>query len=90
MAPTAARRSGLVSWSSGTACVATWRLGLTCVASFLGATVVMLVAGEENLREVTMFPMNQQAQDLMMNAPNEASARQLKELHIRTVLPETK
>jgi aspartyl-tRNA synthetase len=52
--------------------------------------IVMLIAGEENLREVTMFPMNQQAQDLMMNAPNEASARQLKELHIRTVLPETK
>ena len=52
--------------------------------------IVMLIAGEENLREVTMFPMNQQAQDLMMNAPHEASARQLKELHIRTVLPETK
>jgi len=52
--------------------------------------IVMLIAGEENLREVTMFPMNQQAQDLMMNAPNEASARQLKELHIRTVLPEAK
>ncbi len=50
--------------------------------------IVMLIAGEENLREVTMFPMNQQAQDLMMNAPNEASARQLKELHIRTALPE--
>ncbi len=52
--------------------------------------IVMLIAGEENLREVTMFPMNQQAQDLMMNAPNEASARQLNELHIRSVLPETK
>jgi aspartyl-tRNA synthetase len=52
--------------------------------------IVMLIAGEENLREVTMFPMNQQAQDLMMNAPNEASARQLKELHIRTVMPEAK
>ena len=50
--------------------------------------IVMLLAGEENLREVTMFPMNQQAQDLMMNAPSEVSARQLKELHIRTVLPE--
>jgi aspartyl-tRNA synthetase len=50
--------------------------------------IVMLIAGEENLREVTMFPMNQQAQDLMMNAPSEVSARQLKELHIRTVLPE--
>jgi len=50
--------------------------------------IVMLIAGEENLREVTMFPMNQQAQDLMMNAPSEVSSKQLRELHIRTVLPE--
>jgi aspartyl-tRNA synthetase len=35
----------------------------------------MLIAGEENLREVTMFPMNQQAQDLMMNAPSKFLAR---------------
>jgi aspartyl-tRNA synthetase len=49
--------------------------------------IVMLIAGEENLREVTMFPMNQQAQDLMMNAPGEVSDRQLKELHIRIVKP---
>ena len=52
--------------------------------------IVMLIAGVENLREVTMFPMNQQAEDLMMNAPSEASLRQLRELHIRVVLPETK
>jgi aspartyl-tRNA synthetase len=52
--------------------------------------IVMLIAGEENLREVTMFPMNQRAEDLMMNAPSEVSMRQLKELHIRTVPPETK
>ena len=50
--------------------------------------IVMLIAGVENLREVTMFPMNQQAQDLMMNAPSEASLRQLRELHIRVVAPE--
>ena len=50
--------------------------------------IVMLIAGEENLREVTMFPMNQQAEDLMMNAPSEVSQRQLRELHIRVVLPE--
>jgi aspartyl-tRNA synthetase len=50
--------------------------------------IVMLIAGEENLREVTMFPMNQQAQDLMMGAPSEVSARQLRELHIRVVAPE--
>ncbi|MGC9954945.1 MAG: aspartate--tRNA ligase [Rhizomicrobium sp.] len=52
--------------------------------------IVMLIAGVENLREVTMFPMNQQAEDLMMNAPSEASLKQLRELHIRVVLPETK
>ncbi len=52
--------------------------------------IVMLIAGVENLREVTMFPMNQQAQDLMMNAPSEASLKQLRELHIRVVLPEAK
>jgi aspartyl-tRNA synthetase len=52
--------------------------------------IVMLIAGEENLREVTMFPMNQQAQDLTMNAPSEVSQKQLRELHIRTVLPDTK
>jgi len=52
--------------------------------------IVMLIAGEENLREVTMFPMNQQAEDLMMNAPSEVSLKQLRELHIRTVLPENK
>jgi aspartyl-tRNA synthetase len=50
--------------------------------------IVMLIAGEENLREVTMFPMNQQAQDLMMNAPSEVSLKQLRELHIRVVKPE--
>jgi aspartyl-tRNA synthetase len=52
--------------------------------------IVMLIAGVENLREVTMFPMNQQAEDLMMNAPSEASLKQLRELHIRVVLPESK
>jgi len=50
--------------------------------------IVMLIAGEENLREVTLFPMNQQAQDLMMSAPSEVSEKQLRELHIRVVPPE--
>jgi aspartyl-tRNA synthetase len=50
--------------------------------------IVMLIAGEENLREVTMFPMNQQAQDLMMGAPSPVSPKQLRELHIRVVTPE--
>ena len=50
--------------------------------------IVMLLCGEENLREVTMFPMNQRAEDLMMGAPSEVSARQLRELHIRLSLPD--
>jgi aspartyl-tRNA synthetase len=50
--------------------------------------IVMLIAGEENLREVTMFPMNQQAEDLMMGAPSEVSSKQLRDLHIRLALPE--
>jgi aspartyl-tRNA synthetase len=49
--------------------------------------MVMLLAGVENLREVTMFPMNQQAQDLLMQAPSEVEPRQLKELHIRLAPP---
>ncbi len=50
--------------------------------------IVMLIAGEENLREITLFPMNQQAQDLMMNAPSEVLPKQLRELHLRVVMPE--
>jgi len=42
--------------------------------------IVMLLANEKNIREVTMFPMNQNAQDLMMNAPSEVDEEQLKEL----------
>ncbi len=44
--------------------------------------IVMLLADEKNIREVTMFPMNQNAQDLMMNAPSEISQNQLKELNL--------
>ena len=44
--------------------------------------IVMLLAGEKNIREVTMFPMNQNAQDLMMNAPSKISDEQLKELNL--------
>jgi aspartyl-tRNA synthetase len=50
--------------------------------------IVMLLAGEENLREVVLFPMNQRAEDLMMGAPSEVSPRQLRELHIRLDPPE--
>ncbi|MGL4404959.1 MAG: amino acid--tRNA ligase-related protein, partial [Notoacmeibacter sp.] len=45
--------------------------------------VVMLLTGTKNLREISLFPMNQQAQDLLMNAPAEATNKQLQELHIR-------
>ena len=44
--------------------------------------IVMLLANEKNIREVTMFPMNQNAQDLMMNAPSEVNEKQLKELNL--------
>jgi len=44
--------------------------------------IIMLLANEKNIREVTMFPMNQNAQDLMMNAPSNVSENQLKELNL--------
>jgi aspartyl-tRNA synthetase len=49
--------------------------------------IVMLLCGVENLREVTLFPMNQRAEDLMMGAPSEVSPKQLRELNIRVVKP---
>jgi aspartyl-tRNA synthetase len=48
--------------------------------------MVMLLADEQNIRQVIMFPMNQQAQDLMMGAPSEPTGDQLRELGLR-VLP---
>ncbi|MFP4537790.1 MAG: hypothetical protein ACLFPA_05765 [Dichotomicrobium sp.] len=45
---------------------------------------------EPNIREVTMFPLNQQAEDLMMGAPSEASPEQLKELSLRIALTQQK
>ena len=45
--------------------------------------IVMLLANEKNIREITLFPMNQNAQDLMMKAPSEVEAKQLKELGIK-------
>jgi aspartyl-tRNA synthetase len=52
--------------------------------------IVMILAGVDNLREIVMFPKDQQARDLMMNAPAEVEMKQLRELHIRTVVPEAK
>jgi aspartyl-tRNA synthetase len=49
--------------------------------------IVMLLCGEENLREVVAFPMNQRAEDLLMGAPSEVTPKQLRELHIRLDLP---
>ena len=50
--------------------------------------IVMLLAGEQNLREVALFPMNQRAEDLLMGAPSPATPKQLRELHVRVVTPE--
>jgi aspartyl-tRNA synthetase len=57
-------------------------------AAFGVDRVVMLLCGAENLREITLFPMNQQAQDLLMGAPSPASPKQLRELHVRLNLPD--
>ena len=45
--------------------------------------MIMLLADEKNIREITLFPMNQNAQDLMMNAPSEVDPKQLNELNIK-------
>jgi aspartyl-tRNA synthetase len=52
--------------------------------------IVMLLTGGNTVREVALFPMNQQAADLLMGAPSEASPKQLRELSIRVVMPEKK
>ncbi len=52
--------------------------------------IVMLLTGATNLREISIFPMNQRAEDLLMGSPSEASPKQLKELHLRQALPQTK
>ncbi|MEV5034461.1 aspartate--tRNA ligase [Sphingobium sp. LMC3-1-1.1] len=52
--------------------------------------VVMLLCGAQNLREITLFPMNQRAEDLLMGAPSAAEFKQLRELNIRVVEPQAK
>ncbi|MBV5266102.1 aspartate--tRNA ligase [Pinisolibacter aquiterrae] len=49
--------------------------------------IVMLLVGVSNLREITLFPMNQRAEDLLMGAPSQATPKQLRELHIKLNLP---
>ena len=46
----------------------------------------MLLANQKNIREITLFPLNQNAEDLLMEAPSEVSDKQLKELSIKTLL----
>ena len=79
-------------------------VGTATIAAFIGAggfgeriasglalnDSVMLLAGAENIREVIAFPMNQKAQDLMMGAPGTVTEKQLRELHIKVVVPEKK
>ncbi|MEO6783070.1 MAG: aspartate--tRNA ligase [Bradyrhizobium sp.] len=50
--------------------------------------IVMLLCGTTNLREISLFPMNQRAEDLLMGAPSEVTPKQLRELHIRLNLPQ--
>jgi aspartyl-tRNA synthetase len=52
--------------------------------------IVMLLCGTTNLREISLFPMNQRAEDLLMGAPSEATPKQLREAHIRLNLPDNK
>jgi aspartyl-tRNA synthetase len=52
--------------------------------------IVMLLCGTKNLREVALFPMNQQANDLLMGAPAEATPKQMKELHLKVSVLEKK
>ena len=52
--------------------------------------IVMLLCGAQNLREITLFPMNQRAEDLLMGAPSAVEFKQLRELHVRVVEPQAK
>jgi aspartyl-tRNA synthetase len=62
--------------------MAAWRRALTASSC--------CCSGEPNLREVNLFPMNQQGEDLMMGAPSEVDEARIRELHIRVALPPAK
>ena len=72
-----------------------WRVSIATIAAagpfsvFKGVDrIIMLLVGAMNLREVTVFPMNQRAEDLLLGAPSDVTPKQLRELHIRLNLPE--
>jgi aspartyl-tRNA synthetase len=52
--------------------------------------IVMLICGTQNLREISLFPMNQRAEDLLMGGPTEATPKQLRELSIRIAVDPAK
>ena len=52
--------------------------------------MIMLIAGEDSIREIIPFPMNKNAQDIMMGAPSQVDEKQLRDVHIRIDLPEKK
>src|SRR6202046_3201035 len=54
-----------------------------------GGRIVMLLCGTTNWREISLFPMNQRAEDLLMGAPSDVTQKQLRELHIRLNLPQS-
>ncbi len=85
-------RRGRAARATSAACIARFSYGAPPHGGIAPGVdrIVMLLAGEENLREVVLFPMNQKAEDLLMGAPSEATTKQLRELHIRLNLPEPK
>ena len=64
----------------------TWEMVIDWLAAGVDR-VVMLLCGAQNLREITLVPMNQRAEDPLMGAPSEASIKQLRELHLKLNLP---
>ena len=57
------------------------------IGGLTAGVIVMLLCGTTNVREISLFPLNQQAMDLLMGAPSEVAPKQLRELRIRLNLP---